>query len=56
MDESYTAQIPVINAATIAPNPETINSQAIIKVFCVDETVILYPSYFQSGEIQCGEV
>lgn len=55
-DETYTAQIPVINSASIIPNPSFINTSAIIQVFCEDKTVVLYPSYFQSGEIQCGEV
>lgn len=54
-DETYTAQIPVVTSASFTPNPARINSSVRLQVFCADETVILYPSYYQAGEIQCGE-
>lgn len=56
MDDQLSFKMPVVSAATISPNPATINSSATLSVTVTEQTVILYPQYFYSGEIYAGEV
>ena len=53
---SYTAQIPRVDSATITPNPVDFNTQFMISVSVIEETVTLEPYYYYSGEIYAGEV
>lgn len=42
----YTAQV---------PNPATINGKVKLQVTVIEETVIVYPSYYYSGDLYAGE-
>lgn len=53
---SYTAQIPEIDSASFSPNPVSMNSSVLVKVFISEKTVFLTPSYMYSGEVYTGEV
>ena len=47
----YTAQVPKIAAAVLLPNPATINGKVKLQVTVIEETVIVYPSYYYSGDL-----
>lgn len=51
----YTAQVPKVAAAVLLPNPATINSKVKLQVTVIEETVIVYPSYYYSGDLYAGE-
>ena len=51
----YTAQVPKIAAAVLLPNPATINGKVKLQVTVIEETVIVYPSYYYSGDLYAGE-
>ena len=52
---SIQISMPVITAATISPNPATINMQVAISVTVPEQTVTLVDQPFYSGEIYSGE-
>lgn len=56
MADEYTAQIPRIASALFAPNPVNMNTQTLLSVEVVEDTVILEPTWFYTNEIYCGEV
>lgn len=56
MDEQLSYKMPVVSAATLSPNPATINASTTLNVTVSEQTVILYPQYFYAGEIYAGEV
>lgn len=51
----YTAQVPKIAAAVLLPNPATINGKVKLQVTVIEESVIVYPSYYYSGDLYAGE-
>lgn len=52
----FTAQIPEVTACTLSPNPIGQSATLSIAVTIVDQTVILEPYYYFSGDINAGEV
>ena len=53
---SYTAQIPVITAASATPNPVNTNGAVLLSVTVIEQTVTLEPYYYYSGDLNSGEV
>lgn len=51
----YTAQVPKITASVLLPNPATINGKVKLQVTVIEEAVIVYPSYYYSGDLYAGE-
>lgn len=55
---SVSVLVPVVQNATMAPNPANINGSVSITVSVVEETIILNEIYPYCGQygIYCGEV
>ena len=48
-------KVPKITAAIIVPNPANINQKAKISVTVEEETMMLRPCYYFSGDAFCAE-
>ena len=55
-DMSTSVEVPKITAAEFVVNPANINTATKLRVYVVEETIILEPYYYYSGEIYGGEV
>ncbi len=53
---SYQIQVPRIDSASISPNPVGFNTKFLLSVLVSEETIILEPYYYYSGDIYAGEV
>lgn len=53
---NYQVQIPRVESATVSPNPVDINTGFLISLSVSEETVILEPYYYYSGDLYAGEV
>lgn len=53
---STSVEVPKITAAEFVVNPANINTATKLRVYVVEETIILEPYYYYSGEIYGGEV
>lgn len=56
MDEEYTVYIPQITAASITPNPASMNTGFLLSVSAEDIAVTVGATYFQTDEVYSGEV
>lgn len=52
----YSIQIPKIETSSITPNPANINTPILVSVQVIEETLVLQPVWFYSGQIYSGEV
>ena len=50
-----TALVPKIAAAILIPNPASINGKVKLQVTVIEEAVVVYPSYYSSGDLFAGE-
>lgn len=53
---SYSVQFPHVESAIIDPNPVEFNTTFLISVEVIEETIILEPYSYYSGELYAGEV
>lgn len=56
MSDLYTIVLPQVAMASFAVNPVDMNTQTLLSVTVVEETVYLKPTYYYSGELFSGEV
>lgn len=52
----YEILLPVIQTAAFSVNPATINEKITVTVIVIEQSVILEPEIWYSGEIYSGEV
>lgn len=56
MADKYSILIPVITSSLFSVNPVDMNSKTVLSVTVTENTIILEPDFFYSGEIYSGEV
>lgn len=54
--DGITITRPRIEGAVLSQNPVNINTLVRLAVTVIDETIVLEPTYFYSGDLFCGEV
>lgn len=54
--DSITVLLPQITAASVSPNPASINAKATLTVTVTESVITLEPYYYYAGEIYAGEV
>ena len=52
----YTMLLPKIASVNFTPNPVDINAKTKLTVTVTEETIVLEPEIWHSGEIYAGEV
>lgn len=50
-----TALVPKITAAILIPNPANINGKVKLQVTVIEESIVVYSSYYSSGDLFAGE-